>query len=181
MARRIETTRPAPFRAPRIPQAGRLRRITEREGLELRPLAGPEIPLPPDQDQTLQDKWQAWNATIGGSLPEFIVWDWLVNTKKQKEGLDFVYQWPIFGGRTAFGGFVIDFIFPLQQMGWNVQGLRWHTSNPDDRARDMIAKQMLASRGLKIIDLYEDDLLTRPTLVLEGAWRGEQVNTSRER
>jgi len=179
MARRISFDRPAPFRAPRIPQAGRLRRVAERKGLELRPLAGPEIPMPPEQDQALADRAAAWMAAYHGSLPEFIVWDWLVGTKKQRDGLDFLYQYPVMGGRTAFGGFVLDFWFPLQQMGWNVQGLRWHWSNPDDRARDMIAKQMLASRGLKIIDLYEDDLLVRPDLVLAMAWRGEQV-TGRE-
>lgn len=179
MARRISFDRPVPLQAPRIPQAGRLRRIAERAGLELRPLAGPEIPMPPEQDQALADRAAAWMAAYNGSLPEFIVYEFLTLKKKQRDGLDFLYQYPVMGGRTSFGGFVLDFWLPLQQMGWNVQGLRWHWSNPDDRARDMIAKQMLSSRGLKIVDLYEDDLLVRPDLVLNMAWRGEQV-TGRE-
>ena len=180
MARRISFDRPAPFRAPRIPQAGRLRRVAERKGLELRPLAGPEIPMPPEQDQALADRAAAWMAAYHGSLPEFVVWDWLVGTKKQRPGVDFIYQSPIMGGRTSFGGFVADFYFPLQQMVWNVQGLRWHWSNPDDRARDMIAKQLLAGRGIVLLFLWEDDILVRPGLTLEKAWRGEQLNTGRE-
>ena len=177
MARRISFDRPAPFRAPRIPQAGRLRRVAERKGLELRPLAGPEIPMPPEQDQALADRAAAWMAAYNGSLPEFIVYEFLTLKKKQREGLDFLYQNPIFGGRTSFGGYVADFVFPQRKQIWNVLGLRWHLLHTEDRARDLVAKQMLTSRGYLVLSLWEDSLLTSPDHVLELAWQGmEEVN-----
>ena len=106
MARRTKLT-PTPFRVPRVPSPGRQRRVFERQGLELRPLAGPDIPLPPDQDAELQARWQAWQEQVDpvGSLPEFIVWEWLVNNKRQRAGIDFMYQHPLMGGRTEFGAY----------------------------------------------------------------------------
>ena len=179
MPRRTTATRPVPFRAPRIPQIGKRRRVVERKGRELRPLAPVEVPMPPDQDEVLLARWEAWRALTGGSLPEYIVWQWLVNKKKQVPGVDFLYQHPMFGGRTAFGGYLVDYFFPGRRMGWRVMGLRWHRTNPDDRARDSIAKQLLSSEDILIIDLYEDDLMTRDTFTLEKAWRGESVSTAR--
>jgi hypothetical protein len=135
--------------------------------------------MPPEEDEQVLARFASWKATYNGSLPEFIVWEWLVNKKKQRPGIDFIYQHPIFGGRTAFGGFVLDYFFPLQKMGWRVQGLRWHDTNPDDRARDQLAKMLLTSRGILVVDLYEDDLLMRPDLALNLAWQGQQANTAR--
>jgi len=179
MSRRIDLTRPAPFRAPGIPQAGRLRRTFTEKGLTLRPLKGPSIPLPADQDTALEDRANAWLATHGGSLLEFIAWDWLVGKKHQIENVDFVMQYPVMGGRTAFGGFISDFYFPGLKMVWNINGLRWHWVNTDDRARMGIAKLLLASRGILSVDLWEDSLLTRADFVLEKAWHGEGVDNWR--
>jgi very-short-patch-repair endonuclease len=150
--------------------------VFEVKGRELRPFAGPEIPLPPDQDQELLARFEGWRAVTAGSLIEFIVWEWLVNKKRQVPGVDFVYGWAIFGGRTQFGGYVLDFLFPLQKMGWRIQGLRWHRTNPDDRARDQIAAQLLESRGIKVVDLWEDSILTRTEFTLQKAWQGESVD-----
>lgn len=158
-----------------------MRRVFERKGLALRPLAGPEIPLPGEQDEQLRARWEAWRAIYFGSLPEFIVWEWLKNKKRQVEGRDFIYQWSVFGGRTAFGGFVLDFYFPARALGWMVQGLRYHLTNPDDRSRNQVAKQILAAQELTVIEIWEDDLMTRPDFVLELAWQGQAASLARSR
>jgi len=135
--------------------------------------------MPSDVEEDRLARYAAWRAQTNGSLLEFIVWEWLVGKKKQIPGVDFVFQHPVFGGRTQFGGYLLDFYFPLQRMGWRVMGLRWHRTNPDDRARDNLAKQLLSSKGMRVIDLFEDDLMERPDFVLNKAWRGEQANTGR--
>lgn len=171
MARKAFTTTPTPMRMPQVPQFTRSkRRAAEREGVEIRPLAGPEIPLPAEEDEEILAQYDAWNARTNGSLPEFIVWRFLVYDKKLIEGSDFYYQAPFGGGRTSFGGYISDFLFPIRQEIWNVQGLRWHVLHTEDRARDMIAKMMLTSQGYKVLELWEDDLLTRPEFVLNLAW-----------
>lgn len=171
MARRPSelSIRPAaePPKRPRIP--GREEEI-EREERPLRPLAGPEIPIPPEQDEALLARYEGWKTQWNGSLPEFIVFEFLVITKKQKPHVDFYFQHPVFGGRTRFGGYVLDFFLTHRMEGWRVMGERWHLEKPEDRARDAIMKTQLTSDGIKVIDLWEDDLLTRRDFVLNLAW-----------
>ena len=151
----------APFKRPRVPGA---------EAAEAGPLAGPAIPISPEQDEALLARYETWKAKWSGSLPEFIVWEFLTITKRQIESHDFVFQHPMFGGRTKFGGFLLDFYLVYRNEGWRVQGERWHLVKPEDRARDALAKVQLAGRGMKIIDLWENDLLMRREFVLNLAW-----------
>ncbi|MCH8065869.1 MAG: hypothetical protein IIC90_08610 [Chloroflexi bacterium] len=85
------------------------------------------------------------------------------------------YQHPLLGGRTEFGGFVLDFLFPFRSAGWRVLGKRFHLLQPEDRARDSIARALLEDRGIEVIDLWDDDLITRADFVLEAAWEGREV------
>lgn len=134
------------------------------------PLAGPAIPIAPEQDEALLARYEQWKAQYNGSLPEYLVWVFLTIDKKQIPGLDFVFQSPMFGGRTRFGGFVLDFYFPMRLEAWRVMGERWHLEQPVDRARDGIMAMVLTGQGLKVIDLWEDDLLSRRDFVLNLAW-----------
>ena len=174
--RRFFTTIP---RAPStfgIPQAGSLRRA---EAASETTIPQVEIPLPEEHEQQLIARWQAWqDAVVGpaGSLPEYIVWEWLVQKKRLTPHIDFIYQYNILGGRTMFGGFVVDFYFPQLDMAWNVQGLHFHYVKAEDRARDQAAKLVLSNRELLVIELFEDDLMTRPEFVLEAAWNGSQAS-----
>lgn len=143
--------------------------------LEIRPLAPPSIEIPANEDEDFLRRFEAWHARTNGSLPEFIVLEFLLFEKKQIEGIDFVFQHPQLGGRTEFGGFVLDFFFPSKNMGWRVQGERWHRLQAADRGRDLVAKTTLASRGIEVIDLWENDLLTRRDLVLRLAWEGREL------
>lgn len=165
---------------PKFPKLPRIAGIAHT-GPELKALKGPGKPIPGDQQKELEDKWRAWQATLKGqrkgsaSILEYICWAYLTEKKRQKENVDFFYQYPLAGGRTVFGGFVADFYFPVQQMVWNPAGLQFHYTKSRDRANDILSKIVLANRGIKEIFLYEDDLMNRPDFVLSHAWRGEEV------
>ena len=162
--------------APEKPEIPGAAATVEREGRALTPLAPRPIPIEPEQEQAFLARFDAWRSQTNGSLPEFIVWEFLVKDKKQIPGFDFIFQHPVLGGRTRFGGYILDFFFNLRQEGWRVQGERFHLEKPSDRARDQIARQQLSNRGLHIIDLWEDDLISRPLFVLNAAWeRGASV------
>lgn len=163
---------PSPPEIPEPPFPERRFRVA---GLELRPLAGPDIPIPANEDEDFLRRFEAWHARTNGSLPEYIVWEFLVFEKKLVEGLDFYFQHPLFGGRTEFGGFVLDFFFPARSAGWRVHGERYHLLQTEDRARDAVAETLLESRGIQVIDLWENDLLTRPEFVLKAAWEGREA------
>ena len=166
---------PQPFELPRTPLPHK-RVQTGQFGVELRPLAEPSIPLPANEDEDFLQRFTVWHQATNGSLPEYICWEFLVFQKKMEPGIDFVFQNPILGGRTEFGGFVLDYFFPATRMGWRVQGERFHRLLSKDRARDDVAEATLSSRGIDpIIELWEDDLITRPIRVLEMALRGQEV------
>lgn len=165
--------------APRIPQAPARRRAFERAGRKQRPLADKEFPIPGDENEELLAEYAAWRKRTYGSLPEFIVWKWLREKKHLLEGRDFYYQHPLLGGRTQLGGFLLDFWFPARMEGWRVMGLRWHLMYTKDRGRDLIARQILEGRGIRILDLWEDDILARTDYTLNLAWQGRELRPRR--
>jgi hypothetical protein len=128
------------------------------------------VPIPPEQEEALLARYEAWKAQWNGSLPEFLVFEFLVVEKKQVPNVDFYFQHPVFGGRTRFGGYILDYYFPNRLEGWRVMGERWHLEQPEDRARDAIMKAQLASQGMKIIDLWESDIMERRDFILNLAW-----------
>jgi hypothetical protein len=133
-------------------------------------LQGPKIPISAEQDENLLARFEAWRATWNGSLPEFITFEFLTLQKKQVPNVDFFFQHPLFGGRTRFGGFLLDFFLVSRREGWRIQGERYHLLKPVDRARGRIARAKLMAEGLTIVDLWESDLLERPLRVLNLAW-----------
>lgn len=166
---------------PRAPQTPRLPPIQRVEAPENRPLKGPAVDLPPDEEDLRQERWQNFRATRrAASYPEFICFEWLENRKGLIENVDFVFQYPLFGGKTQFGGFVLDFFFAGKQMAWFVQGLQFHYVDPKDRARDKLAKLMVSSRGVHVVELFEDDLLQRDEYTLRSAWEGRQVSRNQD-
>ena len=136
---------------------------------------------PPDEDKIREERWRAWQQSPAAkgkgsaSMLEYMVWDFLVNKKKQIEDVDFIYQYPLMGGRTQFGGFVADFYFPLRREVWNPAGLEFHWTTAQHRAKDIISRVVLASRGIKEIFLWETDLMNRPEYTLEQAWMGREL------
>lgn len=135
----------------------------------------------PTEEQLTEARWRTWQASPAAagkgsaSMLEFLVWEFLVKKKKQIEGIDFIYQYPLAGGRTQFGGFVADFYFPMRMEVWNPAGQQFHWTKTHDRARDIMSRVVLASRGIREIFLWEEDMLTRPDYTMEQAWRGREL------
>lgn len=121
--------------------------------------------------QQLEDEYLAWGR---GTRPEYLVWRWLVQNKRQKEGVDFHFQSSRFGGRQVYGGIIIDFEFPFRRMVWRVQGERFHLLSPEDRVRDMVSRIRLVGMGVTVIDLWVKDLEERFTYVMDLAWGGRE-------
>lgn len=78
---------PAPHIPIRAPGFRKLKR--PRSGVpKLRPLPSYD-PILRSQEQQLEEEYLRWGR---GTRPEFVVWRFLVFTKKQKEGVDFFFQ-----------------------------------------------------------------------------------------
>ena len=94
-----------------------------------------------------------------GSLLEYLVNEALIQLGKEPD-LDFFYQSPFAGGRMQRGGLVIDFIFVNPpDLAINVQGEYYHYEmGADIRARDLIARSMLAGDGITLIFIDESDV-----------------------
>jgi len=157
-----------------VPKADTLRR-----GFSI-PNITPEAAKPDNAD--FLARYAAWQASghPSGSLPEYVVWEYLVTKKGWTPGFEFVYQSPVFGGKTQYGGFVTDFLIREGNMIWNVQGLHYHLTNTRDRALDLLIKAILSGRGYHVIFLWEDDILTRPDFTLEAALRGQETNAHKD-
>ena len=163
---------------PKVPKVPLRSRAFELAGRKIDPLSGPDIPIPEVQNEDFLARYASWRATYNGSIPEFIVWEYRTKQKRQRVGVDFDFQSPFFGGRTRFGGFIADYFFPRKNEIWRVNGERFHLAKPKDRAKDALAKVQFLQQGYTVLDLWEDDLLSRAQFVLDLAFeRGVDVPT----
>ncbi len=107
-----------------------------------------------------------------GSLPEFIVFNTLVKIGKIPD-VDFTFQSPLSGGRLERGGVIIDFLFiDPPDLAINVQGVFFHyEQGVTVRARDEIARVHLASQGIDLIFIDEDDVNEDPFFYVREALR----------
>lgn len=165
---------PTPPTAPDAPSVPRAAELREAVGI-------PRSTVPDYQDAAFLKRFADWQTAYNanGSILEYIVWEFLVFKKGMVEGIDFYYQYPALGGRTMFGGFVIDFFIP-PALVLQPQGNQWHLKNSKDRARLRVEKATLGSQGITVVYLFEDDLLQRPDFTLQAALRGQQTNNHRD-
>lgn len=164
---------PEPPQAPDAPQVPRSDKLRSRVRV-------PRSTVPATENAAFMARYAAWQASgyPQGSMLEYLVWEYLVTKKAMKPGVDFVYQSPVLGGRTQFGGFVVDF-FVRPNLALQPQGEHWHLASPSDRARLRLESSILAGRGIKAIYLWESDLLARSDYAIERALNGQQLNTFR--
>ncbi len=59
---------------------------------------------------------------VNGTLPERIVWRYLVEKLHMADGAEFDFQSSMMGGRQALGGIVADFLFEMLKIVIQVQG-----------------------------------------------------------
>ena len=110
------------------------------------------------------------NATI----PESIVYDYL-----KMGGRPFIYQHYVWGGRSAKGGVVPDFLVESggEWMVWNVQGEYWHSEAINEGKDGALRFRLLGQiiMGLKVgavVELWESDLYNERPAIWMLAWAG---------
>ena len=174
-------TKREPYTFPKVPTVPGMPNVPKRSSLRDKfPGFAPDIPIPkPDPIPDYANRLAAWQVRFPAmSALEFIIIDYLTRKKGWRIGREFEYQSAIYGGRTKFGGFVVDF-FVRPNLVLQPQGERWHLQAPEDRARLRLEAMMLTGRGLTVVYLWESDLLQRPDYTIELALRGQQLNTFR--
>ena len=94
---------------------------------------------------------------VAGSLPERIVWKWLID-----QDYLFEAQRSEFGGRLVLGGAVVDFLvydIAGRPVALRVMGDYWHGPKfPERQARDDEQFYRLTARGYLVVDLWEKDI-----------------------
>ncbi len=70
---------------------------------------------------------------------------------------------------------MLDFLLIVPRIAWRIQGERFHLFFPQDRARDLLAREVLEGRGIRVLDLFENDLMSQPRRTLELAWNGQEL------
>jgi hypothetical protein len=95
-----------------------------------------------------------------GPGSEWAVWFYLTAIKKWEPGIDFIYQAKFEGGRRP-GGLIPDFLlinrWPYQAVP--VQGLHWHSGDPEKLANNVKERMRFLSAGWTVTEIWEDDLL----------------------
>jgi hypothetical protein len=109
---------------------------------------------------------------FSGSLPEFIVLATLIELGK-RPGVDFDYQSALMGGRLEKGGVIVDFLFSdPPDLGISVLGEYFHYGfGPEAKARDIMAREQLATLGITLIFIDESDVLSDPRFYVQAALR----------
>ena len=107
-----------------------------------------------------------------GSVPEYICFVTLIKLGKSPD-IDFTSQNQMAGGRLQKGGRVIDFLFlNPPDLAINVQGQFYHYEKGAAlRQSDVLTREFLATEGIKLIFIDEDDLTTSPESVVRDALR----------
>lgn len=98
-----------------------------------------------------------------GSKPERILYDTLMKIGKQ-DGKEFTHRSPLLGGRHEYGGARLDFLFtdpPNLAICINAAHPTYDVASAAT-GRDLIVRQQMSGRGLKLIFVDEEDLLRDP-------------------
>ena len=108
-----------------------------------------------------------------GSGPEYLCWQALLKLGL-KPNIDFSYQSQMAGGRLDKGGRVIDFeIYNPPNISINVQGVFYHyEKGAAVRQSDIMTRQFLATLGIKLIFVDEDDLIDNARAIVGDALAG---------
>jgi len=98
---------------------------------------------------------------LRGTLPERIIYKYLVERMNLSEGVDFNFQSSLQGGRIDTGGIVADFIFPTLKMVINPLGPTHDEFLRMKKDQEQI--DALTSMGYQVYMIPEDDVYNEPT------------------
>ena len=94
---------------------------------------------------------------VTGSLPERIIWKWLVGQR-----VPFEAQVGFFGGRQIKGGTIVDFFawgLASRPVCLRILGAYWHGPEmPNKAAQDDYQAVRLRQQGYIVVDLWEPDV-----------------------
>lgn len=86
---------------------------------------------------------------------------------------NFVYQYPLGGGRLQRGGQVVDFYVPDRMLVIRVQGEHWHYElGSQIEVTDELLQVAIESQGFVCVDIDESDALRDPIYFVQEALRG---------
>lgn len=93
-------------------------------------------------------------AEVRGTLPERIIFKYLVVNLKLTDGIEFDFQSSLQGGRLQLGGIVVDFTFPMWGFAIQVDG----PTHLDFRrmAKDTEQEMALEAMGYRVFRIAED-------------------------
>ncbi len=144
------------------------------------PEPGVQVPEPPTED-TQEVKFNEWAAIYGGTFPEWLVFDYLVEEVGLVVDVDFIFQSSQQGGRMISGGSVVDFEVRSHQVFIRVQGEFFHVGDPTIEGRDIMGKLAIESAtGWPVVDVYENDLYEKRNYVVQQALLGRQIGHTGE-
>jgi|TARA_Y100000296_G_scaffold59690_1_gene69001 hypothetical protein len=108
-----------------------------------------------------------------GTGPEYLCWQALLKLGL-KPDIDFSYQSQLAGGRQTRGGRVVDFeIYNPPDIAINVQGLFFHYEKGSAvRQSDILTREYLATLGIHLIFIDEDDLIEDARGIVADALAG---------
>ena len=112
----------------------------------------------------------AQTLLTGASEPELLVFNTLIRLGLV-HGVDFTFQSKQFGGRILKGGYVLDFLFENPPgLAINVQGIYYHYEQGSAiQQNDILTQIALASIGITLIFIDEDDVLDDPEFYVRAA------------
>jgi very-short-patch-repair endonuclease len=99
--------------------------------------------------------------------PEWAVWWGLVKNGKIPDE-DFVYQNVLMGIGVSYYS-TVDFLLQKEHLALEVQGVYWHYMEAEREFRDIERFQQLASYGIYLIFIDEEDALERPEYIVREA------------
>ena len=119
----------------------------------------------PREQQILQPP-----ADFPGSYPEYIAFVSLLRLGKRPD-VDFIYQSRQVGGRISKVGLVIDFSYNYPpDLAINIQGIYYNYEQGSvNIAKDLIAREQLASQGVTLIFVDDIDLEQNPEYFIREA------------
>lgn len=114
-------------------------------------------------------------STWVGSYPEWAAF-WALEQLGYTPGQDFIYQSSHMGGRSQFGGAIIDFEFPLLNMAINIQSTYYHYRTLTDTMHDAEQQSILTMMGIQMIYVDEEDILRNPIYYMKEALAGRDYS-----
>ena len=97
---------------------------------------------------------------VRGTLPERIIYLYLVSRLHMKEGFDFTFQTSLQGGRLELGGIVADFLFPIMKMIINPHGPTHREFL--QRRKDEEQRAILEDMGYRVYDMTDLEVYNEP-------------------